>query len=81
MADIMKETHQDKMALKFLIVDRLGRVNMHTDSVFPGESADIIGFLFRCAQLKSYCCSCQPYIATHLQIVFRQFKLDARKKI
>ena len=41
MDNIMKETHQDKMALTFFIVDRFERVNMQIESVFPGESADI----------------------------------------
>ena len=42
MDDTMKKTQQDKMALKFLIVD----VNMQIDQGFPGGSANIIGVLF-----------------------------------
>ena len=43
----MKKTSQEKMALRFLIVDRFGRVPMQIDSVFPGECADIIVSLFQ----------------------------------
>ena len=42
MDDIMKKTHQDKMALTFLIVVGFGLVNMQIYSVFPGNPDDII---------------------------------------
>ena len=46
MADIMKKKQQDKMALTVLIVDGFGRLNMQIDSVFSGESVDVIVVFF-----------------------------------
>ena len=51
MADIMKNT-RDKMALIFLIEDGFGSLNVQIDSVFSGESAGVIVFLFRCIVKK-----------------------------
>ena len=64
------------MVLIFLIVIAFGHLNMHINSGgFPGESAGAIYiFLFRGITKKLSAKkhrSCQPYIATHLQIVFQ----------
>ena len=47
MDDIMNKTHQDKIALKYLIVDGFGHVNMQIDSVFLANLLIYIYFLFR----------------------------------